>query len=398
MSSPRSAARFLRLFLSALAACSLLGFAACSAPSEKADAPNDGFDRRAMLDHLAHDVLLPMQADFDAKAQLVSPAIGAYCDALDSGNIGATRDAAVAAWAVAVDAWERADAVLIGPAAMNEKDLRYKIYAWPLLAPCGLDRDTAARWIDAGSYSVAAQPPNERSLLAIEYLLFTTATMYTCPLEPTGWSALGGDLPRARCRLAQAIAVDVATQAATLHTAWRADGGNYVNELANAGNSSIPSAHEGVNRISDGIFYVDRVVKDMKVAEPAGIATNSCNSVQTPCLAEIELRMADRATEAIRANLAALRDVFVGQEGVGFDDFLRAVGQGELADRMVANLDGAIAKANALPESFVGALETNYGAVVATHAAITLFTDDLKSQFLTVLALDIPDDVAADND
>jgi len=65
---------------------------------------------------------------------------------------------------------------------------------------------------------------------------------------------------------------------------------------------------------------------------------------------------------------------------------------------MTANLDAAIAKAAALPDSFTAALQTRYTDVVDTHAALTLFTTDLKSQFLTVLALDIPDDVAADND
>ena len=35
---------------------------------------------------------------------------------------------------------------------------------------------------------------------------------------------------------------------------------------------------------------------------------------------------------------------------------------------------------------------------VATYRAIDMFTDDLKSQFLTLLALEIPDDVAGDND
>lgn len=382
------------------ASTTVLALAACGTPAAPIDAPTDNFDRRAMLAHLAHDVLLPMQADFDTKAQLVPPAITAYCDALDTGNVGVTREAALTVWADAVDAWERADAVLVGPAAMNEKDLRYKIYAWPLLSPCGLDRDTATRWTDATAYSVAAQPPNERSLLAIEYLLLTTNTMHACPLEPTGWTTVVPDLPRARCRLAHAIAVDVAAQASTLHTAWRPDGGDYAGELANAGatGSSIPSAHEAVNRISDGIFYVDRVVKDMKLAEPAGIAANSCNTVQTPCFDELELAMSDRSTQAIRANLAALEDAFTGKDGVSFDDFLRAVGQADLADRMVANLDGAIAKANALPESLHAALSANDGSVVATHAAVTLFTDDLKSQFLTVLALDIPDDVAADND
>ncbi|MDQ3337812.1 MAG: imelysin family protein [Myxococcota bacterium] len=380
--------------------------AACGGGEGSPDARTDNFDRSAMLAHLSSNVLLPMQAAFDAKAAALPAVVSAYCDALDAGAVGATRDAAVTAWAAAVDSWEQADAVLIGPAAMTEKDLRYKIYAWPLLAPCGLDRDTASRWASEASYDIAVQPPNERSLLAIEYLLFSTDTNHTCPLEPAGWSALAADLPRARCRLAHALAVDVAARGAQLHAAWRADGGNYVGDLANAGKSgsSIRSAQEGVNRISDGLFYVDRIVKDMKLAESAGIATNSCATVQTPCVAEVELRLSDRATPAIRANLVALRAVFTGSatagstDGTSFDDFLRAVGQGELADRMISNLDASIAKANALPESFVGALSSSYADVVAAHKAINLFTDDLKTQFLTVLALDIPDEVASDND
>ena len=387
-----------------LAVVTLLG--ACDGGgSDKVDAKPDSFDRSAMLAHLSTNVLLPMQAAFDAKAAVVPGAIAAYCNALDTGAVGTTRETAVAAWAAAVDAWEQADEVLIGPAAMNNKDLREDIYAWPLLAPCGLDRDTASRWASVASYDINVQPPNERSLLSIEYLLFTTDAMHTCPLEPTGWAALGADLPRARCRLAEAIAVDVAAKGAQVHAAWRADGGNYVGELANAGKSgSISTAQEGVNRISDGMFYVDRIVKDMKLAEAAGIAANSCATVQMPCLPEVELRLADRGTQAIRANLVALRAVFTGTpagggaDGPSFDEFLRAVGQAELADRMLANLDAVIAKANALPDSFVTALQSNYAAVKDTHAALTVFTNDLKSQFLTVLALDIPDDVASDND
>jgi hypothetical protein len=51
-----------------------------------------------------------------------------------------------------------------------------------------------------------------------------------------------------------------------------------------------------------------------------------------------------------------------------------------------------------LPDSFLTALSTNLDSVVAVHAAVRTFTDDLKSQFLTLLALEIPDDVATDND
>ncbi|MDQ3367098.1 MAG: hypothetical protein M3680_16865 [Myxococcota bacterium] len=387
--------------IAALALVTAVGCGSESTPG--ADATADSFDRSALLAHLGSNVLLPIQAAFDAQAAALPAAITAYCDALDAGSAAEARTAAYAAWGGAMDAWERAEALLIGPSAMDNKTLRDRIYAWPLLQPCGLDRDTASRWADPASYSIATKLANVRSLSAIEYLLFTTSTTHTCVSEPVGWSALAADLPRARCRLAAAIAVDVAAAGASLHASWRADGGDYVGVLARAGRgSSIASAQEGVNRVSDGLFYVDRMVKDMKLGEAAGVTSNVCGTVQEPCMREVELQYADRGSFAIRSNLAGLRQAFTGTtdaaDGPGFDDFLRAVGSGELADRMTANLDAAVAKANAMPDSFMGALTDNYAAVVATHAAINLFTDDLKSQFLTVLALDIPDDVAADND
>lgn len=388
-------------------ACSLAvtAVAACSSdPSGPKPPGEELFDRRAMLAHLGNELLLPIQADFAARAAELPIALSAHCDALDAGNGTATLPLAQAKLAAAVDSWERADALLIGPAAMEGKALRGKIYGWPLLSACDLDRDVASRWADPTSYDVEAKLLNARSLSAVEYLLHPQSAMHSCVTVPVGWDALGADLPRARCRLALAIATNVAALGAQLHASWRADGGNYVGQLATAGTSgsTLTNAHAAVNQVSDALFYVDKMVKDMKLAEAAGIAINACESVQMPCLREVELRFADRSTFAIRANLSALREAFTGTtargDGPGFDDFLIAVGSAELATRMTANLDLAIAQAAALPDSFLTALDQDYAKVVSTHAAVRSFTDDLKSQFLTVLALEIPDDAATDND
>lgn len=380
--------------------------AACSGggTTPEIDAPSDDFDRRALLAHLGTHVLLPIQADVAAKTAALPAAITAHCDALDAGQPGATLAAARTAWSQAIDAWERAEALLIGPAAMDNKTLRDRIYGWPLLSTCGVDRDTATRWSDPGSYDIATRLTNVRSLASIEFLLHTSDNAHTCVSTPTGWDTMAADLPRARCRLAAAIASDVVAQADAVYTAWRPDGGDYAGQLARAGEagSSFASAHDGVNVVSDGLFYVDKMVKDMKLAEAAGIAINACGTVGTPCDREVELRYADRATFAIRANLTTLREAFTGTtataDGPGFEEFLRATGNPELADRMITSLDAAIAQAAALPDSFLTALTSDYAQVVATHTAVSAFTDDLKSQFLTVLALEIPDDVAADND
>lgn len=354
-----------------------------------------------MLAHLGANVLAPMQTEAAARAALLPPAISAYCTALEAGNVGTTLTDARAAFGVAIDAWESADAVLVGPAAMDNRTLRGLIYSWPLIAPCTIDEDTARRHANATSYDVSTRPLNARSLSAVEYLLYTDTATHACATVPAGWNGLGANLPLARCQLALAIATDVAVKTQQVSDGWV----DYATELATAGESgsSITSEQVGVNLISDGMFYVDKLVKDMKLGEAGGIAINSCNAVMEPCLREVELRLSDRSTFAIRNNLAAFKAVFTGiplagEAGPGFDDFLIGLGHQDVADRMTTNIDAAIAAATALPDSFMGALSTDYAKVVATHAAVRSITEDLKSQFLTLLALDIPDDVATDND
>ena len=395
------------MFRLALRSISLVAIAACGSGgggTSKPDAAADGFDRSALLDHLSHRVLLPIQEAFAAKAAALPGAIEGYCNALDAGTAGTMLDAVRTAWGDALVAWERADALLVGPAAMDNNTLRDRIYAWPLLSTCGLDRDTASSWANPAAYDISTKLANVRSLSALEYLLFTTSTAHNCPTTPTGWDALGTDVPRARCRLAHMIATDVAAQGAALQTAWRADGGDFAGELARAGQtgSVFTSAHAGLNEISDGMFYVDKMVKDMKLAEAAGIALNACGTMGTPCLLEVETPYADYGSFAIRANLDALRQAFTGTaaaaDGPGFDDFLRGVGATDVADRMTMELDAAITAASALGDSYMATLTNDRDKVVAAHTAMRAFTDDLKSQFLTLLALEIPDDVATDND
>jgi predicted lipoprotein len=377
---------------------------ACGGGSTASDAADDGFDRVAMLAHLSANLFVPTHEASVPAATALQTSVQAYCTALEGGPADTERDAARAAWAEAVDRWERTEAMLVGPAAMDNKALRDRIYAWPLANTCGVDREVVAHFADPTAYDVTAELANVRSLAAIEYLLFVDATTHTCTTTPEGWDALAADLPRARCGLAAALAADVVVAAELAAEGWSPSGGDYTRELVEAGTSgsSIPSLHEAVNRVSDALFYVDTMVKDMKVGEAGGIVINACGAIEEPCVREVEHRHADRATAAIRLNLRTLREAFTGTteaaDGPSFDDHLRLLGATALADRMTASIDAAIAAADALPDSFLTALAEDRESVVAFHVLLRAFTDDLKSEFLTVLGLEIPDDVAGDND
>ncbi len=394
------------LLLAATTVAITAGAAGCAAPSgdDAPDSPPDadtsGFDRQAMLRHLVAEVFRPAHEAFVDGASALRDGTAAYCAALGRGDATTERATALAAWRDAVDRWERAEAVLVGPAALAMSTLRNRIYAWPLSSPCGVDRAVPAAFASPATYDVAAQLDNVRSLAAIELLLFATSSEHHCAAPPDGWDALGADLPRARCTLAALIADDVVAAATAVADGWDA----YTTALVEAGSSasSIPSLREAVNIVSDALFYVDKMVKDMKVGEAAGISINACGAVGTPCLREVEHASADHATAAIRINLRMFRDSFTGTtataDGPSFEDHLRALGATDLADRMLASTDAAIARADALDDSYLTALTEHRDDVVALHVALRALTDDLKSQFLSVLGLEIPDDVAGDND
>jgi predicted lipoprotein len=381
------------------------GLAACGGGGgePRPDAMQVSFDRSAMLRNLGENVLLPAVRDFDARADALVTAIAAQCDALGTPDEEAARAAAQDAWKQVMLEWQRVETMQLGPVAMDNRLLRDRIYSWPVTSACAVDQEVMARWNDPASYDITTELVNRRGLAAVEYLTFAASLDTSCPPQsaPAGWDALSdADKRAARCGYAETAAIDLAAQAQVLRDAWEPEAGNYVDVLASAGEAGSPfeSAHAAVNVVSDALFYVDYFVKDMKIAEPAGIVPNACGLAGTVCPAELESPHAPHGKENVLANLRAFRAVFTGGDGLGFDDFLAAVNAAELSTTMLADLDAAVAAVEAIPGDLGTAAVDAPEAVAAAHAAVKRVTDNLKSQFLTVLSLDIPDDVAADND
>jgi hypothetical protein len=90
--------------------------------------------------------------------------------------------------------------------------------------------------------------------------------------------------------------------------------------------------------------------------------------------------------------------VFTGGEGLGFDDLLVAEGAEALSATMLGHLDAALVAVEAIPADLSAAVGDGHPSVAAAHAAVRLVTDDLKSDFVTVLNLSLPAQGAADND
>ncbi len=373
------------------------------------DAGVDTFDRRAMFQNLGSNVILPTYRSFSEKALALEQATAAWEAAVGTATEATARETAGQAWRDAMSIWQQAELMQVGPAGVmgavtGGETLRDKIYSWPVVNTCRIDQELVA-----GNYGAPGFFQDEKTLVnvygldALEYLIFRTADANTCapasPINAGGqWNALGtAEIQRRRADYAHAAASFLRTVSEDLVNRWDPADGNFVDQLATAG--SADSIYETERMAADelfaAMFYLDLVVKDLKLAVPAGISPTCTSST---CPESVESRWAGFSKEEMHANLRGFRAMFTGNDGVGFDDWLVARGATDLSSQMVTEIDAALAAVDAIPGSLEGALGSNPVSVRAAHAAVKRVTDLKKSQFVSVLNLSVPDEGAADND
>src|SRR5690348_9011995 len=128
--------------------------------------------RREVLGALATNVIVPTYQRFAVAADALEMVSATYANDRSDANRMAAQDA----WRSAMDAWQEAEVLQVGPEGMigtvaGGRDLRDGIYAWPIVRPCSIDQAILTAPItDPDMF--ATQFIEVRSLLAMEYLLF----------------------------------------------------------------------------------------------------------------------------------------------------------------------------------------------------------------------------------
>jgi predicted lipoprotein len=316
----------------------------------------------------------------------------------------ATRDA----WTAAMAVWEEAELFQLGPAAASThpggRGLRDQIYAWPLFSRCKVEEQLVAKTYADPAFDTTLI--NARGLGAVEYLAFHAGTDNACSsfsaINANGsWAAIPAqELSARKAAYAQAAASVVHARATELLAAWEPSQGNFASQLANAGAGSTTFAAraDALDAVNGALFYLDTQVKDLKLGKPIGYV--DCESATCP--SAVESPFARRSTDHLRANLIGFRRLFQGcgdgYSGLGFDDWLRAVGASDLADRMMGALVAAQAAVDALTPPLEEALVVDPTKAALVYARVKVLTDLLKTEFVTVLRLQLPRSAEGDND
>jgi predicted lipoprotein len=308
--------------------------------------------------------------------------------------------------------WQHAEIMQMGPLLDNEGELRNLIYSWPAKSLCGVDQDTA--YFEDGvinsdqskPYNIKQRTASRRGLVSLEHLLFTENLDHNCSIANDAladWNNRSdSDRRIARCEFAVEVASDVVDNSQILLDRWQGDTG-YAAELKNAGQpgNSFENAHQAVNVISDALFYVDKELKDFKIATPLGYFSNSCGL--EACPTDVESSIAETSLENIKANLAAFEKLFTGNgeatdNTTGFDDFLDQQDGTDTKNLMLQGLVNSNAAIDSMEGNLKQALLNEKDKVELTHAKVKDVTDQLKLDFINKLALELPQSSAGDND
>ncbi len=393
--------------LAALIVASLL--AACSGDSGQAPAPPQDTapaqDTRAqLLEDVAARVIHPTYARVTDAAAALETAAQAWAEAPSP----TTQAAAQAAFKDVALTWQEAEVFQIGPAGVQGtvaggQGLRDAIYSWPLTNPCRVDQvlvDGDYADLDA----LAQEQINVLGLDALEHLLYPDGDGNACPpnsrINRDGlWGALSSaERDQRRAAYGYALAQLLRRDAQTLRDAW-AEGGAWRQEFTRAGDGSAayPTRQAALNALSDALFYIEKEARDMKLAQPAGLM--GCDT--DTCPEALEAPRSRLSRDLLLANLRGFQAVFLGgppeDHGVGFDDLLRAVGADDVAADMEDALTRSIAAIAALPP-LEDALTSELERVRAAFLILQELTTLLKTDFITVLDLELPQRAEGDND
>lgn len=337
--------------------------------------------------------------EFDAAAKELASLASAYQASPNAEALGAVRSAL----GFATERAARIEVMRFGPAASAQDDmehgqgLRDLIYSWPNVSRCRVEEQVIGQaYAEVGFDNLVQVPINSRGLFAIEYLSSYSGTDNVCSpfsIANAGdaWNQLSADeLAAIKRKYLAAVAGDVSQRASDLFATWSV--GGYDSELlAGEGYMGIQGA---LNAVAQGFVYLDVELKDYKLGAPAGL-------YDMAPVERAELSFSEGATGLLQQNLLGFRDVYQGcgptGDGLGYDDWLQAVGHSGLADELRVALEDVIAAVGAFPP-----LSTATEAELRElHAALKRLTDPLKTEFFgagSPLGLSLPAAVEGDTD
>lgn len=278
---------------------SLLSLSGCDSGQEKE--PTQSFDRKAMLENMADNLIIPAFSELQQKVTFMETAVKAF----SANPNAATLSAAQQAWESAYLSWQKATPYNFGPGELPVfGTLTENIGIFPV-AVLKIENN-----IQNGNFSFDNFERDARGFLALDYLLF---------------SAEGNDAiiskfsNENRGKYATRIAEDIREKVNTVRTGWETYRSSFIaNSGTDAGSSTSVLYNEFVKSFE--------AAKNFKVQLPAGQRAGQTSAEPT----RVEAFYSGKSLIFLEAHLTTIQRIWEGksvngQDGIGFEEYLTSV-------------------------------------------------------------------------
>ncbi|RMH60905.1 MAG: hypothetical protein D6685_09855 [Bacteroidetes bacterium] len=348
--------------------------ASCDSDPSGPEPPGETFDRSEMLARYGQDLILPAYAALQQSVAALQTSASAFTAEPTVAGLEALRAQLKAARL----AWQDANLFQFGPA--ESVTLRAALNTYPA------DVDRIEANVASGTYTLGTLDNRAAAgFPALDYLLHGLAATDE---EVVAAYRDAPDAANRRAYLQDNVDFILNATEATAGE-WAADGGNYIGTFLSPENAGTDVGSSLGMLINAFVLHYERFIRDGKIGIPAGV-----RSAGVPRPTATEAYYAGYSAELALANVRAVRRLFLGNDradaaGTGLDDNLRALGAGELADRIEAEMDEAIAALAALNDPLSVQIETDNDAVLAAFTALQDVIVLLKADMTSILGITI---------
>ncbi len=272
--------------------------------TDPANNNGDAFDRQAMLENLANNIIVPAYEEYAIAADSLEIAFTAFESAPGPLTLPELRNKLLSAY----NTWQRVAHLNFGPA--DDIQLLANTNVYPTDTATILSNIANGQWdlSQAGNLDAKGFP-------ALDYLLFLGTEMQ-----------VGSTLMDANRRAyLKDLITEIAANANTVYNAWNPSGGNYANTFStNDGTDVGSSLGLLINSLNQ---YFERDYRDGKIGIPSGIRGFSGTTLPTHAEATF---FGMSGYPHVNTGLLNMRDLVLGigvdaTEGLGLDDHLDAV-------------------------------------------------------------------------
>ncbi len=348
-----------------------------------------------------------------------SSPIAAYCSSIGTDDEAAKLEAAREDWKSIMKTVQKTEMHIFGQAALNNLSLRNRVYFYlekdrlvETVSTCATDVAVVNAWAD-NQYRVSASSANQRSMSALEYLLFNDNLDHTCAANVSAvsdWNALSvTDRKVRRCGLSLQIANDVAMNAEQIHATWLGSRDNFLDP------NEVGTRFE---LMTDGLFYFEKHTKSAKLNGPIGVDA-LCPDEQLTCPDFVESPFSETSLQNIKVNAEQLLEIFdkglddLANESASYDWSSSFKGLISAVINKIAMMQSAapndslvqqvarISSANdsAACQSAFNSPEVDADLTICSLGGLVKnVTDDLKIEFITYLGVDLPEGAGGDTD